>query len=255
MSFTIATHKSGHSSPPSVASSKLYRWLADERPHLFPCIEYGDPGELRPLGLLPKTAGPLGAAVLTKILGQRDEIRNFIVPAPGRVCLYHRIARHFVKSFAEAPYFWNEREGRKKSEDYKELTLASDEVVSTIRSLLVSSTFYSFYVALSDSYHCGRETVLSFPTGLSTIPPELRKRIERLGETYDVDLRRNSQRRRIQYKSTGWIEYDEFYPRLSKQILDAIDAELASHYGFTPDELEFITNYDIKYRMGLTGDG
>lgn len=25
---------------------------------------------------------------------------------------------------------------------------------------------------------------------------------------------------------------------------------LAEHYGFTPEELDFIINYDIKYRMG-----
>jgi hypothetical protein len=25
---------------------------------------------------------------------------------------------------------------------------------------------------------------------------------------------------------------------------------LASHYGFTDEELDFIINYDIKYRMG-----
>jgi hypothetical protein len=27
---------------------------------------------------------------------------------------------------------------------------------------------------------------------------------------------------------------------------------LAKHYGFTDEELDFIINYDIKYRMGLT---
>jgi hypothetical protein len=30
---------------------------------------------------------------------------------------------------------------------------------------------------------------------------------------------------------------------------------LASHYEFTAEELDFIINYDIKYRLGLdTGD-
>jgi len=27
---------------------------------------------------------------------------------------------------------------------------------------------------------------------------------------------------------------------------------LAKHYGFTDEELDFIINYDIKYRMGKT---
>jgi hypothetical protein len=37
---------------------------------------------------------------------------------------------------------------------------------------------------------------------------------------------------------------------LAKPILNEIDRVLAAHYGFTDEELDFIINYDIKYRMG-----
>ncbi len=33
-------------------------------------------------------------------------------------------------------------------------------------------------------------------------------------------------------------------------VSDEIDGALAKHYGFTDEELDFIINYDIKYRMG-----
>ncbi len=36
----------------------------------------------------------------------------------------------------------------------------------------------------------------------------------------------------------------------AKPIIDEIDRVLAAHYGFTDEELDFIINYDIKYRMG-----
>ncbi len=39
-------------------------------------------------------------------------------------------------------------------------------------------------------------------------------------------------------------------PKYSKPIIDEIDRVLAQHYGFTDEELDFIINYDIKYRMG-----
>ena len=39
-------------------------------------------------------------------------------------------------------------------------------------------------------------------------------------------------------------------PKKSKLIIDEIDKVLAKHYGFTEEELDFIINYDIKYRMG-----
>ncbi len=30
---------------------------------------------------------------------------------------------------------------------------------------------------------------------------------------------------------------------------------LAQHYGFSDEEIDFIINYDIKYRMGQSGGG
>ncbi len=37
--------------------------------------------------------------------------------------------------------------------------------------------------------------------------------------------------------------------------MDEIDKVLAKHYGFTPEELDFIINYDIKHRMGRELEG
>ena len=45
-------------------------------------------------------------------------------------------------------------------------------------------------------------------------------------------------------------EFQEFRPSASEPIIDEIDRVLAAHYGSTDEELDFIINYDIKYRMG-----
>lgn len=42
----------------------------------------------------------------------------------------------------------------------------------------------------------------------------------------------------------------QYYVRASKPIINEIDKVLAKHYNFTDEELDFIINYDIKYRMG-----
>jgi hypothetical protein len=47
--------------------------------------------------------------------------------------------------------------------------------------------------------------------------------------------------------------YQEFDIQKSKPIIDEIDRVLADHYGLTSEDLEFIINYDIKYRMGRDG--
>ena len=47
----------------------------------------------------------------------------------------------------------------------------------------------------------------------------------------------------------GKIVYNVNYNKVPS-IIDEIDKVLAQHYGFTDEELDFIINYDIKYRMG-----
>ena len=52
-------------------------------------------------------------------------------------------------------------------------------------------------------------------------------------------------------KSTGRTETQSFKIQKSKPIIDQIDKALAPHYGLSEEELDFIINYDIKWRMGL----
>ncbi len=71
-----------------------------------------------------------------------------------------------------------------------------------------------------------------------------------INDRLSEDMIRQSCRRTYVYKATGKVEYDEFYMKLSKSIIDEIDTVLARHYWFTEEELDFIINNDIKYRMG-----
>ena len=79
----------------------------------------------------------------------------------------------------------------------------------------------------------------------------MKQNLSKLSVGLMQDLKRHAQRKETNYKTTGRVVYDEFFPRHSKSIIDKIDRLLAKHYGFTDEELDFIINYDIKYRMGL----
>ncbi len=76
------------------------------------------------------------------------------------------------------------------------------------------------------------------------------KNINRLGNQYLIDLPEKSDMLVRNQKQTGIIETQSFKISKSKSIIDEIDKLLANHYGFTDVELDFIINYDIKYRMG-----
>jgi len=55
----------------------------------------------------------------------------------------------------------------------------------------------------------------------------------------------------VNHHLTGAIELEQFRPREAKPVIDNVDRLLAEHYGLNDEELDFIINYDIKYRMGL----
>jgi hypothetical protein len=64
------------------------------------------------------------------------------------------------------------------------------------------------------------------------------------------DLRAKAQKKTIKTKDGKQITYAEFYASRSKPLIDRIDELLAEHYGFSEEELDFITSYDVKFRMG-----
>jgi type II restriction/modification system DNA methylase subunit YeeA len=71
-----------------------------------------------------------------------------------------------------------------------------------------------------------------------------------LGLRYLKDLDKHSAMLVREQKQTGTTETQSFKIQKSKPIIDEIDTVLARHYGFTVEELDFILNYDIKYRLG-----
>ena len=48
-------------------------------------------------------------------------------------------------------------------------------------------------------------------------------------------------------------EIQTLLPRRSKWLCDLLDKAIGWSYGFTDEEVDFIINNDIKYRMGRDG--
>ena len=105
-------------------------------------------------------------------------------------------------------------------------------------------------MVLGDCFHCGKEFILQFPFDLDAVHGKYGDELEEMSRRLMRDLKKNAVRKRAISEMTGVVEYDEFWPSKSKPILDEIDTVLAHHYCFTPEELDFILNYDIKYRLG-----
>jgi hypothetical protein len=66
-------------------------------------------------------------------------------------------------------------------------------------------------------------------------------------------LRANSELRTMRFRH-DILTIQCIIPVRSKSEIDAIDMLVADGYGLAKTELDFILNYDIKYRMGSSAE-
>jgi hypothetical protein len=178
------------------------------------------------------------------------EFYRYFVKGTKNKLYYHNAPQYFIRAHSFVPYFWNEKGGQKMSAQNKSMGFINKEQRNIGVAILSSSVFYWWFVFQSDCRHLNVKEISEFPINIDSMSTENRAALDSLANDFEKDLRKNAFRKEANYKATGKVIYDEFYPKKSKPIIDEIDKVLAKHYGFTEEELDFIINYDIKYRMG-----
>ncbi|OQA86534.1 MAG: hypothetical protein BWY27_01146 [Bacteroidetes bacterium ADurb.Bin234] len=125
---------------------------------------------------------------------------------------------------------------------------------SQVVALISSSTFWWYYSCHFDMFNLKDYMIFGFR--FSNSSSVLLTKLKKLGNVYLESLQNYAEIKIINSKTKGIVEQKQFVINKSKPIIDEIDKVLAAHYGFTEEELDFIINYDIKYRMGkeLEGD-
>jgi hypothetical protein len=227
-------------------ATKYRRWGSEFRPHLFQDIEFQANEFILP-GTILKVGDPLHERVFQKVLHRKPLSYSF---GGGFPVYFHNAPQYWIRATDFIPYFWNERDGEKPSVQIKQINLPSAEMSSSVNGILNCSLFYMWFIALSDCRHLNMREIELFPISLDSLPPKISSEVGDLVTELMQSYQTNKRRKVTYYRTTGNVEYDEYFPRKSKSIIDKIDKALAKHYGFTDEELDFIINYDIKYRMG-----
>lgn len=230
-----------------VATTRYIKFATEERPVLFDSLSYQ-------LNETPRH----GSSVLKISSAEENSFASKLWAAPKTLAHYtqERENRNFVyygygygywgKILNFKSFFRGERVSASTGDKYLYCQPSVDRDVIT--AVMNSSLFYWFYVNYSDGHNFTKHVIGSFPFEYPSNATG--KRLKTLCAALMKDLRKNARRKVAVYKATGQVEYDEFVQKLSKNIIDKIDTVLARHYKFSPEELDFIINYDIKYRMG-----
>ncbi|MGC2423185.1 MAG: DNA methyltransferase [Nitrospirota bacterium] len=233
------------------SSTTYQRWYTEERKYLFDKMKYQDIDLASYWGkfsVYPKLGNVIESNILKKISCQKS--LNYIMTNSGFEFYCHRISRYFIKATNFIPYFCSERDGIKRSDDFKVYYVNKPRDAAFVVAALNSSLFYWFWRVMFDGYHCGKENINAFPFEPAKVSTETSLKLKALVPRLMKSFISGAIRKQVNYKGSGTVEYDEFNIKSSKPIIDEIDRVLAEHYGFTDEELDFIINYDIKYRMG-----
>ena len=238
----------------SLYSSRYHRWNEQFRPHLFAAMAHADINQMSFQNSLPKINSEIEQDIWKKVSQFSLLSKHCGTRLSPCTIYFHNAPRYWIRAMDFAPYFWNERAGEQISTQIKPLHIPTRLDASVVVAILNSSLFYWWFVVLSDCRHLNLREIRNFPVGIDEIEDTTKASLASASSALMTDLKRHSQRKEANYQTTGRVVYDEFYPRHSKPIIDEIDRVIAKHYGFTNEELDFIINYDIKYRMGLGSD-
>lgn len=239
-----------------VATTRYHKWYEVERPHLFSTIDYlllPHP-DVFDDGLIPKFRCPLEVSIHDKVTAMPHHLGELFVETSSAHRLYYKITGvgHWFTFTSRPPRFW--RGGIQGSSTREENISARTGVDRDAAFCCLWSTLhYWLYQARTNcrDFNPSDLTWLPIPTSLLKGIPEFTALAKKIMKC----LEDTSSMAGGDYDVGGVVKYEQFKPRVAKPLFDQVDAVLAGHYDFLNEELDFIINYDIKYRMGQEAEG
>ena len=226
----------------------LLKWSSDYRSVLFSSINYVEYDEQIRNYLIPRYLHSIEAHIAKSFFSAPDSIEHKLSATSSQKIYYRIGGGRYWKIFTTfQPKFVVEGvQASSSRESY--LFFNSENDLYACLICLSSSTFFWYFQITTNGRDLNPFDIKSFSSYFTSISKD--PNTKKLAQTLMIDYKNNKVEKQKVSKQTGHIIYEEFYPRKSKPIIDQIDTLLAQHYGFTEEELDFIINYDIKYRMG-----
>jgi hypothetical protein len=142
-------------------TTRLNRFFTDGRDHVFFGVNYISQTPRYLSFGFPKVSEPVEQRILAKLFAQAP--LAYQIGSDGKPLYVHRIAHYYIKCFDFVPYFKSDRDGQKKSEDYKEYRFTAP--IHPYVALINSSTFYFYWQVFYDGFKAGKQCIESFPCG------------------------------------------------------------------------------------------
>jgi hypothetical protein len=244
----ILTKKTGCTADPGdLLVTAYHKWFKDERGAVFQRIRYIRVSPDAVPGVFPKLSSETEIRILAKLGACPDKLEMWLSRSETPHKLFYKITGvgSWFTITPRPPKFL--RDGKESSSTRESsMALPSQATRDCAFCMLNSTLFYWFYQVRTNCRDFNPSDFKTFPLAKRLAEEDMSK----LARALKRDLESSAGTVQASHSLTGSIAYEQFRPRMAKSVIDEIDTVLAGHYGFTPEELDFILNYDIKYRLG-----
>ena len=249
--LSIILWKKDNSISSTLFTTKYNKWQTIERPNLFHCLKYLETTDLFDQSIA-KLYSKLETSILKKALTQKRSMEFYTQKSGQHRIYYTPKLSGFVQVLDFIPTIYDGNGDKREPSLLKVVPFGTADDRDMFLALLNSNLFYWLVTIYSDCRNLNKREVYSVPFDAENASTQIVNELQNLVKDLMRDFHHNSKIVKMTYKNLGTtLAIQCIYPKFSKQIIDDIDRVLAKHYGLTDEELDFIINYDIKYRMGL----
>ena len=211
-------------------TDRFRHWRKDERKHLFSMLSYTKT-EYANDNCWPRLSSQIEHSIMTKINQHVMPMNEYFKRNGEILSICNATGGYWLRAFDE-----------KVSSTAFKVRFTNPGISTALCALINSSLFYWFWRKKSDSRNLQTTDITRFRFDLDTT---LKSKLTIAGRQHLSKLKATKEHR------SGAISYDQYHPAEAKKEVDKIDEILAECYRLTEEELDYIINYDIKYRMVL----
>ena len=199
-------------------------------------LEFVNVNDLLMYGRIPKISTPIEQDILRKIRLGRS-ISSYKTNN-GKPIFYRFAGGRYFKVITN--YTTNSSAERRLELD--------ERYADVIGCILSSNLSFWFYQIYSDNLNWKANEIENFT--IPNIDEQTCAKLVQLYNKYLIDIEANANIRTSSGDSTYNVsEFKEYKIVRSKSIIDEIDDTIGILYGLTKEEIEFIKNYEIEFRM------
>jgi tRNA1(Val) A37 N6-methylase TrmN6 len=237
-----------------VFSSMYQKWYNNYRDFLFENVKYNNTTKIVIEGSIPKLPSIIYFSIIDKLRsksGSKILLNYFLNKNTNNKFYYFRAVQYWVKILDKEPIYLDDGKQTTTGE-MKPVYTENEDLKYILISILSSSIYFIHYINWA-SCQVINSRDFHFPFNKDNLDKDISNKLVILGKEIQEDYQINSHKIERSYSKKGrdfLMTKQHFYIKKSKELIDKIDTLLAQHYGFSAEELDFIINYDIKYRMG-----